>query len=43
MCAQRLSFVVLTRLAASSEPAGNAARARHARVLRLALSHGRAA
>jgi hypothetical protein len=36
-----LSFVVLTRLAAAWESTGNAACARHARVLRLTLAQGR--
>jgi hypothetical protein len=43
LCAPQLAFVVLTSLAVAWQLAGNSARARHARVLSLALSRGGAA
>jgi hypothetical protein len=43
VCAHQLAFVVLTHIAEGWEFTGNLARARHARVLRLALLHGSAA
>jgi hypothetical protein len=42
LCAHQLAFVVITRLADAWQSTGNVAEARHARVLRLALSHGSA-
>ena len=43
VCAHQLAFVVLTHIAEGWEFTGNLARARHARMLRLALLHGSAA
>jgi hypothetical protein len=43
LCAHQLAFVVLTSLVVTWQLAGNSARARHARVLSLALSRGGAA
>jgi hypothetical protein len=42
LCAHQVAFVVITGLAEAWQSAGNVAEASHARVLRLALPHGRA-